>query len=74
VDERVVIKGDDNDKPYVIHLNKAEREAARTGVVDVFLREVRKVVRRRKAQTMERHLNTAEAYIANVALGQFPKK
>lgn len=74
VDERVIVKGDDNDKPYVIHLNKAEREAARTGVVDVFLREVRKVVRRRKAQTVNRHLSTAEAYIANVALGEFPKK
>ena len=74
VDERVVIKGDDGDEPYVIHLQKAEREAARTGVVDVFLREVRAVVRRRKAQTIKRHLNTAEAYISNVALGKFPKK
>lgn len=74
VDERVVIKGDDGDEPYVVHLRKAEREAARTGIVDVFLREVRMVVRRRKAQTIKRHLRTADAYIANVALGEFPKK
>ena len=74
VDERVVIAGDDGDEPYIVNLQKAEREAARTGVVDVFLREVRMVVRRRKAQTIKRHLITAESYIANVALGQFPKK
>lgn len=74
VDQRVIVKGDDGDKPYVIHLQRAEREAAQTGVVDVFLREVRVVVRRRKAQTIKRHLRTAQTYIDNVVLGQFPKK
>ena len=74
VDERVTIAGDDGDKPYVVDLKKTEREAKRTGVVDVFLREARKVVRRRKAQTINRHLKTADAYIENVGKGQFPKK
>ena len=74
VDERVIITGDDDDEPYVIHLRKAEREAAKTGVTDVFLREARMIVRRRKAQTIKRHLRTAEAYIENVGLGKFPHK
>ena len=74
VDERLIIAGDDGDKPYVLHLAKAEREAKKMGYDDVLLREARRVVRRRKAQTINRHLKTANAYIKNVALGQFPQK
>ncbi|KGL00779.1 hypothetical protein PM04_13430 [Thalassobacter sp. 16PALIMAR09] len=74
VDERIIIKGDDGDKPYILHLAKAEREARTLGYDDVFLREARRVVRRRKAQTVNRHIKTANAYIKNVALGQFPQK
>ena len=54
--------------------SKAEREAKKLGYDDVLLREARRVVRRRKAQTINRHLKTANAYIKNVALGQFPQK
>jgi hypothetical protein len=70
----VVIPGDDDDQPFVVHLARAEREAQSTGIEDVFLREARSVVRRRKAQTVNRHIKTARAYIENVALGKFPLK
>ena len=74
IDERVVIKLDEDDEPFVIHLARAEREAQKTGIEDVFLRQARNVVRRRKAQTVNRHIKTARAYIDNVALGKFPLK
>lgn len=74
VDERVTISGDDDDKPFIITLARAERDAKKSGIEDVLLREVRKVVRRRKAQTVNRHINTACAYIENAAKGKFPLK
>lgn len=74
VDERVTISGDDGDDPFIINLARAEREAQKSGIEDVFLREVRKVVRRRKAQTVNRHINTAHAYIENAVKGKFPLK
>lgn len=36
--------------------------------------DVMRVIRRRKTNTAKRHITIAEQYIANVALGEFPKK
>jgi len=74
IDQRVIVAGEYGDEIIKIDVPKAEREAARTGTEDVFLREARAVVRRRKAHAIKRHLKAAQAYIENVARGEFPKK
>ena len=74
IDQRVEVAGDDADDSYLINLPKAEREARKSGSEDVFLREARAVVRRRKRQTLLRHLKAADALIENVGRGIFPLK
>lgn len=37
-------------------------------------RDLERVIKRRKQLAVQRHLRIAEQYIANVALGEFPKR
>lgn len=74
IDQRVTVAGDDADEQIVINVPKAEREARKNNSEDVFLREARAVVRRRKRQTVLRHLKAADTLIDNVGRGTFPLK
>ena len=74
IDQRVTVAGDDADEQIVINVPKAEREARKNNSEDVFLREARAVVRRRKRQTVLRHVKAADTLIDNVGRGTFPLK
>jgi hypothetical protein len=41
---------------------------------DLPTRDLERVINRRKQLAVQRHLRIAEQYIANVALGEFPKR
>ena len=74
VDETYTIKFDEDDDDLVIDLPKWEREAKEDESDDVFLRQARDVVRRRKANAMKRQERIAKQYIQGVENGKFPYK
>ena len=77
VSESVVYKGLDDDKDETLDLPKMEKALANGTISfedESLIKEVRKIVRSRKANAVKRQQRIAKQYIANAERGEFPKK